>query len=90
MEKIHHKEKEQFKRLFENEGIDRIEDRLAVLGVFLGIERHMTFEELMAALRENGYDFSPDFVKKTPPPTEKELKVLRGEVDPLRYIIGRQ
>jgi len=65
MEKIHHKEKEQFKRLFENEGIDRIEDRLAVLGVFLGIERHITFEELVAALKEHGHDFSPDFVKKT-------------------------
>lgn len=32
----------------------------------------------------------PDFIKTTPPPSEKELKILRGEVDPLRLIIGRQ
>jgi len=31
----------------------------------------------------------PGFVKETPPPTETELKILRGEVDPLRLIIGR-
>lgn len=28
-------------------------------------------------------------IAKTPPPTEKELEILRNEVDPNRYIIGR-
>ena len=28
-------------------------------------------------------------IVKTPPPTEKELEILRSEVDPKRYIIGR-
>ncbi len=65
MEAIHRKEKEQFKRLFEDEGIDRIEDRLTILGVFLSIERHISFQELVAALKDNGYDFEPDFTKKT-------------------------
>ncbi|NVL89455.1 MAG: transcriptional repressor [Desulfobacterales bacterium] len=65
MEPIHHKEKEQFKRLFEDEGIDRIEDRLAILEVFLGTEKHISFQEFIAALQNNGYDFEPDFVKKT-------------------------
>jgi glutaconate CoA-transferase subunit B len=32
----------------------------------------------------------PDFIQTTPPPSQKELKILRGEVDPLRLIIGRQ
>jgi glutaconate CoA-transferase subunit B len=32
----------------------------------------------------------PDFIHTTPPPSKKELKILRGEVDPLRLIIGRQ
>lgn len=65
MEPIHHKEKEQFRRLFEDEGIDRIEDRLAILEVFLGIERHISFQEFIAALKDNGYSFEQDFVKKT-------------------------
>lgn len=65
MDTIHDQEKRQFKRLFEDEGIDRTTDRLAVLEVFLRIERHISFQELMAALHENGYGFEPDFVKKT-------------------------
>jgi len=65
MEPIHHQEKQQFKRLFEDEGIDRIEDRLAILEVFLGIERHITFQEFVVALQDNGYSFEPDFAKKT-------------------------
>lgn len=65
MEPIHHQEKQQFKRLFENEGIDRIEDRLAILEVFLGIELHISFQEFVAALKDNDYNFEPDFVKKT-------------------------
>ena len=35
MEAIHQKEKSQFAKLFEDEGIDRIDDRMAVLEVFL-------------------------------------------------------
>ena len=65
METIHHQEKQQFERLFEDEGIDRIEDRLTILGVFLSIERHISFQELVAALKDKGYDFKPDFTKKT-------------------------
>lgn len=39
---------------------------------------------------ETGFELIvPEFVKKTPPPTESELKILRGEVDPLRLVIGR-
>jgi Fur family ferric uptake transcriptional regulator len=65
MEPIHHQEKEQFNRLFEDEGIDRIEDRLAILEAFLAIEEHISFQELIIALKRNGYRFEPDFVKKT-------------------------
>ncbi len=65
MEPIHHQEKEQFKRLFEDEGIDRIDDRLAILKVFLGIELHISFQKFIAALKGNGYSFEPDFVKNT-------------------------
>jgi glutaconate CoA-transferase subunit B len=31
----------------------------------------------------------PDFVPTTPPPSDSELRILRGEVDPLRLVIGR-
>jgi Fur family ferric uptake transcriptional regulator len=65
MEPIHQQEKEQFKRLFEDEGIDRIDDRIAILETFLGIELHISFQEFIAALKDNGYNFEPDFVKKT-------------------------
>ncbi len=65
MELIHHQEKQQFKLLFEDEGIDWIEDRLAILEIFLGIERHISLQEFIAALKDNGYSFEPDFVKKT-------------------------
>jgi Fur family ferric uptake transcriptional regulator len=65
MEPIHHQEKEQFKRLFEDEGIDQIDDRIAILETLLGIELHISFQEFIAALKDNGYNFEPDFVKKT-------------------------
>jgi acyl CoA:acetate/3-ketoacid CoA transferase beta subunit len=32
---------------------------------------------------------TPDFIQPTAPPTENELRILRGEVDPLRMVIGR-
>jgi len=31
----------------------------------------------------------PQKVERTPPPTEKELRILREEVDPLKLVIGR-
>jgi len=65
MESLHQQEKNQFIRLFEQEGIDRIDDRMAVLTVFLDVERHVTFEDILALLREDGYHLPPDFVKKT-------------------------
>jgi Fur family ferric uptake transcriptional regulator len=65
MEAIHYQEKQQFTRLFEAEGIDRIEDRMAILGVFLRIERHVSFQEFLTTLNDNCYDFEPQFVKKT-------------------------
>ncbi len=65
MDTIHDQEKRQFKRLFEDEGIDRTADRLAVLEVFLRIEQHISFQELMTVLHDSGYTLEPDFVKKT-------------------------
>ncbi len=65
METIHRQEKEQFKQLFEDEGISRIDDRLVILELFLRMERHITFRELLDVLKKDGYGFEPDFVKNT-------------------------
>lgn len=65
MEAVHQQEKQQFKHLFEKEGLDQIEGRMTILDVFLGIERHISYQELMTLLQEAGYGFEPDFVKKT-------------------------
>ena len=68
---------------------------LAVLG-FDDKTKRMTVESLHPGVtmdkvrQETGFELAvPRFVEMTPPPTEAELKILRGEVDPLRMIIGR-
>lgn len=68
---------------------------LAVLG-FHEETKEMTIESVHPGVQvdkvrqETSFQLIvPDFVQKTPPPTQSELKILRGEVDPLRLIIGR-
>ena len=65
MKNIHSQEKEQFKKLFKQRKIDRFEDSLKILDVFLETERHVTTNELIQLLHENGYDFDPNFVRDT-------------------------
>jgi Fur family transcriptional regulator, ferric uptake regulator len=65
MKQIHNREKKQFKMLFKQEHIDRIEDRFKILEVFLGNEDHITVDELVLLLNERAYSFKPDFVKDT-------------------------
>jgi glutaconate CoA-transferase subunit B len=47
---------------------------------------------LFADVQENcGFELlQADVLKETAPPTEQELAVLRNEVDPYRYVIGRK
>jgi Fur family transcriptional regulator, ferric uptake regulator len=65
MKHIHQREKEQFKSLFKQEHIDNIDDRFAVLEVFLQIENHVSIDMLHELLKEKGYDFSSGFVRDT-------------------------
>ena len=65
MKNIHSQEKEQFKKLFKQRKIDRFEDSLKILDVFLETERHVTANELIQLLHEKGYDFDPNFVRDT-------------------------
>ena len=65
MKRVHKKEKEQFEKLFKQEDIDHFEDRFNILEVFLQTENHVTVAELVQLLEENGFQFSPDFVRDT-------------------------
>lgn len=65
MKQIHNQEKEQFKKLFKQEQIDRFEDRFKILEVFLNTEKHMTIDEMAALLVKRGWDLDPEFVRET-------------------------
>ena len=52
----------QFKVIFQGEGLDRIDERLVILEVFLGAENHLTAAELTTILRKRGHAFSERFV----------------------------
>ncbi len=53
---------QQFEIIFQQEGLDRIDERLAVLEAFLGTERHLTAADLTEILKEKGILFPEDFV----------------------------
>ncbi|HMA85306.1 MAG TPA: transcriptional repressor [Desulfosalsimonadaceae bacterium] len=65
MTQLHTYEKKQFEKLFKEEHIDNFEDRFKILEAFLKTERHVTKAELLEQLKEQGFDFSPDFVEET-------------------------
>jgi Fur family ferric uptake transcriptional regulator len=52
----------QFRAIFEQEGLDRIDERLAVLEAFLSTENHVTAAEFTGILKEKGLSFSEEFV----------------------------
>ncbi len=65
MKQIHLQEKQQFLSLFEQEAIDQIEKRFQVLDAFLQTERHLTCDELIQLLHQNGFDLEPAFIQET-------------------------
>lgn len=52
----------QFKVIFEQEGLGRIDERLAILEAFLSTENHLTAADLAGILKEDGFSFTQDFV----------------------------
>ena len=62
MENGHREIYQQFKVIFEQEGLDSIDERLNILKVFLDLEDHPTAAELTSALRKKGTDYSEGFV----------------------------
>ena len=65
MKPIHIQETKQFKKLFKQEGIDRIEERFAILDAFLQTEQHVTVDELTSLLEKQQTILAKDFVKDT-------------------------
>jgi Fur family ferric uptake transcriptional regulator len=58
-------EKENFRTLLESITLDRVQDRLEILDVFLDTEDHVSLEELISLLKERGFDFEEDFVQRS-------------------------
>ena len=65
MKQIHIQEKQQFKKLFKQEHIDKFEDRFKVLEAFLQTEKHFTIDELVRLLEDSGWKLEREFVKET-------------------------
>jgi len=65
MQQIHVQEKEQLKKLFEQEGVDHLEERFQILEVFLQTEKHLSAAELVDLLCKDGMEFEPEFVIDT-------------------------
>jgi len=65
MQKIHKQERDQLKKLFEQEGIDRLNERLRILEAFFSDEDHVTVEELNARLGHSHKNVGAEFVADT-------------------------
>ncbi len=65
MTQLHSQEKEQFKKLFQQERIEDFEDRFKVLETFLSTENHITVDDLTGLLNAGGAGLSTDFVRDT-------------------------
>ncbi len=65
MKQIHIQEKQQFRKLFKQEHIDNFEDRFKVLEAFLQTEKHVTVDELVRRVANNGWRLDAAFVKDT-------------------------
>lgn len=58
----HEQEKKQFKRLFQQQGVDQFDLRFQVLEAFLKLEDHVTVKDVMARLKKDGFILDPEFV----------------------------
>lgn len=65
MTPLHAQEKEQFRKLFQQERVENFEDRFKVLEAFLSTEKHVTVDELAGLLMSRGAEISPEFVRDT-------------------------
>jgi Fur family ferric uptake transcriptional regulator len=62
MSNRHEQEKKQLKRLFQQQGVDHFDSRVQVLEAFLKLEHHVTIEELVVQLEQDGGSLDKDFI----------------------------
>ena len=65
MTPLHTQEKEQFRKLFQQERVEDFDDRFKVLEAFLSMEKHVTVDELAGFLDRSGVKLAPEFVRDT-------------------------
>lgn len=65
MKHVHFQEHRQFEKLFRQEGINDLKNRLRVLEAFLQTEKHVTTLELLQILEQKGISLEPDFIRDT-------------------------
>lgn len=65
MKPLHSQEKEHFRKLFQQEDVDRFDDRIKILEIFLQTEKHVTVDELLDLLQQKGHSFQREFVRST-------------------------
>jgi Fur family ferric uptake transcriptional regulator len=58
-------EKENFRTLLESITLNRVQERLEILDVFLDTEDHVSLEELMSLLKQKGLELDKDFVRRS-------------------------
>jgi Fur family transcriptional regulator, ferric uptake regulator len=61
----HEQEKKQFIRLFQEQGLDRFDERFQVLEAFLQLDHHVTQAEIVRQLEKNGKHLSDSFVESS-------------------------
>ena len=62
MTNTHEQEKKQFKRLFQQQGVDRFALRFQVLEAFLKLEHHVTIKDIQVQLKKDGARLDEGFV----------------------------
>ncbi len=62
---IHAQEKEQFKRLFEQENIDHLEERMIVVETFLQTEQHISEQELSEIIKKKKLNLNQALIANT-------------------------
>lgn len=62
MTNTHEQEKKQFIRLFQEQGLDRFDERFQVLEAFLQLDHHVSQAEIAQQLKKNGVQLSDEFV----------------------------
>ncbi len=58
----HEQEKKQFRRLFQQQGVDRFDQRFQVLEAFFKLEDHVTCKDISRQLNADGIPLDEDFV----------------------------